>query len=150
MVLFGEQGVGNSSLAGLVPEFWSDMAKDRFGIFQVRYNCDKADNYQSIWSIIAENIRERFDSRGDDHLPLVKLGEDLSAELFDGYASPYNVRRLLDLANKTTVIVIDEFDQVTDFESVELFASTFKNMSDNLSRSTLILARSCLHSRRTH
>ena len=44
------------------------------------------------------------------------------------------------LDNPTVVVVIDEFDQIVD-EGTDpsLFASTIKNLSDNLSHSTLIL-----------
>ena len=138
VILFGERGVGKTSLAGLVHEFWSDMAKDRSSVFPVRYNCDAADFFTTIWANIAQNIRDGFEKRGEN-LPTGQTWEELSADLFNGNASPYNVRRLLDLANKTFVIVLDEFDQVADRDTIELFASTIKGMSDNLSRSTLIL-----------
>ena len=138
VILFGERGVGKTSLAGLVHEFWSELAKDRSSVFPVRYNCDRADTYGTIWANIAQNIGDGFEARGESP-PTGQTWETLSTELFDGDASPYNVRRLLDIANKTFVIVIDEFDQITDEETVGLFASTIKNLSDNLSQSTLIL-----------
>ena len=138
VILFGERGVGKTSLAGLVHKFWSEYAKDQSGVFPVRYNCDSADTYGTIWANIAEGIRDEFETRGEI-APSGETWEGLSTELFDGNASPHNVRRLLDIANKTFVIVIDEFDQITNLETVELFASTIKNMSDNLSQSTLIL-----------
>ncbi len=138
VILFGERGVGKTSLAGLVHEFWSDMAKDRSAVFPVRYNCDRADTYRTIWANISESIRDGFEARGESP-PKGESWEGLYAELLNGGASPHSVRRLLDIANKTFVIVIDEFDQITDKDTVGLFASTIKNMSDNLSQSTLIL-----------
>ena len=137
-ILFGERGVGKTSLAGLVHEFWSDFAKDRGGVFPVRYNCDSADTYGSIWANIVENIIDLFEKVGDT-TPSGATWEALTSEFSLGLATPHNVRRLLDIANKTFVVVIDEFDQVTDPDTIKLFASTIKNMSDNLSRSTLIL-----------
>ena len=138
VILFGERGVGKTSLAGLVHKFLSSLAKDQSAVFPVRYNCDRADTYGTIWTNIVQNIGDGFETRGEDS-PVGDNWEELSADLLDGHASPHNVRRLLDIANKTFIIVIDEFDQINDKGTVELFASTVKNMSDNLSQSTLIL-----------
>ncbi len=138
VILFGERGVGKTSLAGLVHKFWIEFAKDLSDVFPVRYNCDRADTYGTIWANIVENITDGFEKSGES-FPKGETWEQLSTIMSDGGASPHSVRRLLDIANKTFIIVIDEFDQITDEETVELFASTVKNMSDNLSQSTLIL-----------
>ena len=138
VILFGERGVGKTSLAGLVHEFWSDLAKDRTGVFPVRYNCDSADTYTRIWANIAESIKDGFEKKGE-RPPTGETWEELFADLRNENASPHSVRRLLDIADGTFVIVIDEFDQIKDDETIALFASTIKNMSDNLSKSTLIL-----------
>ena len=138
VILFGERGVGKTSLAGLVHEFWSTLARDRMRVFPVRYNCDRTDTYGTIWSNIAESVKDGFEPRGENP-PQGESWKELYQELFTGNASPHIVRRFLDISKKIFVIVIDEFDQITDQQTVGLFASTIKNMSDNLSQSTLIL-----------
>ena len=138
VILFGERGVGKTSLAGLVHEFWSDLAKDQTSVFAVRYNCDSSDTYTRIWSNIAESIRDEYDKK-DESPPASDTWAELFADLRGENASPHTVRRFLDIANRFFVIVIDEFDQITDNETISMFASTIKNMSDNLSQSTLIL-----------
>ena len=138
VILFGERGVGKTSLAGLVHEFWSDFARDKTGVLPVRYNCDSSDTFARVWANIAEIIKDGFEKKGDE-LPAGETWEELFDDLRNENGSPHSVRRLLDLANRVFVIVVDEFDQIADRETVSLFASTIKNMSDNLSRSTLIL-----------
>ena len=138
VILFGERGVGKTSLAGLVNQFWSNFARDRTSVFPVRYNCDRTDTYGSIWSHIAQSISDRFETT-EEGRPRSELWAELYTELTEEGSSPHTVRRFLDIANKTFIIVIDEFDQIEDKDTIRLFASTIKNMSDNLSASTLIL-----------
>ena len=138
VILFGERGVGKTSLAGLVHEFWSQLAKNESDVFSVRYNCDRSDTYRTIWANIVQNIMDGFEMRGDK-MPVGDAWEELSTQILAGEASPHTVRRFLDIANKTFIIVIDEFDQVNDVDTVALFSSTIKNLSDNFGQSTLIL-----------
>ena len=138
VILFGERGVGKTSLAGLIHEFWSSFAEDETGVYSVRYNCDASDTYTRIWANIAESIKDALEKQ-DAQLPAGESWEELFADLRNENASPHIVRRLFDMVSGTFIIVIDEFDQLTDHETVSSFASTIKNMSDNLSQSTLVL-----------
>ena len=138
VILFGERGVGKTSLAGLVHEFWSQLAKNESDVFSVRYNCDRSDTYHTIWANIVQNILDGFETRGE-RMPSGGSWDELSTQVLAEEASPHTVRRLLDIANKTFIIVIDEFDQVNDIDTVTLFSNTIKNLSDNFSQSTLIL-----------
>ena len=74
-----------------------------------------------------------------ENVPTGGTWELLISEFMNRNATPHSVRRLLDILDKTVVVVIDEFDQIVDEGTVRLFASTIKNLSDNLSHSTLIL-----------
>jgi hypothetical protein len=49
------------------------------------------------------------------------------------------VRRLLNLAGKAFIIVIDEFDRIVDPEAMRLFSSTIKGLWDHLLDATFIL-----------
>ena len=138
VILFGERGVGKTSLAGLVNQFWSNFARDETSVFPVRYNCDRTDTYGTIWAHVAQSISDRFEAT-EGGRPQSESWSALYTELTQVEASPHAVRRFLDIANKTFIVVIDEFDQIEDKDTIRLFASTIKSMSDNLSASTLIL-----------
>ena len=137
-IIYGERGVGKTSLASLVHEFWSSYARDRDGVLSARYNCDPTDTFGSIWASLAEIISDLYEKRGET-TPTGESWQELYAEIRNGEASPNSVRRLLDLTGKRLIIVVDEFDQVRDEETIRLFASTIKALSDHLVDTTLIL-----------
>ena len=64
-ILFGERGVGKTSLASLTHEFWAYMQRDT-NICSVRCNCGNADTYQSIWQEIAQLISDQYEKRGEE------------------------------------------------------------------------------------
>ena len=136
-VLFGERGVGKTSLASLTHEFWTYMQRD-MGIYSVRFNCSGTDTFQSIWRDIAQLIRDQFDKRGEEP-PSGEAWIELYVDIIGGEATTHRIRRFLDLTGKTFIIVIDEFDQVVDEDTVQEFANTIKALSDFLVSATIIL-----------
>lgn len=139
VILFGERGVGKTSLASLTHEFWLDFARDAtVGIVPLRYNCEPADTFGTIWAHVAELLTDEYAKRGQP-LPAGDAWLDLHAEITHEAASAHSVRRFLDLTNETSIIVIDEFDQVGDAHTIQQFASLIKALSDHLAPSTLIL-----------
>ena len=136
-ILFGERGVGKTSLASLTHEFWAYMQRDT-NICSVRCNCGNADTYQSIWQEIAQLISDQYEKRGEE-LPSGDAWTELYADIVAGEATTHKVRRFLDLSGKTFIIVIDEFDQVEDKETIQEFSNTIKALSDFLVPTTIIL-----------
>jgi len=139
--VFGERGVGKTSLAGLIHEIWSDVAKDFTSLIAPRINCDTGDDFQSIWAKIADEIVLIFDKRGVDWKSLPENGAFQTAlmELEVGSATPALVRRALDLSTHRFIVVIDEFDRLEDKETVRMIADTIKMLSDHLVDATLIV-----------
>ena len=136
-ILFGERGVGKTSLASLTYDFWADMQKDP-NICSVRCNCRSTDTYQSIWQEIAELISDQYEKRGEE-LPSGGAWTELYGDIYAGEATAHKVRRFLDLTGKTFIIVIDEFDQVEDEDTIQEFSNTIKALSDFHVSTTIIL-----------
>ena len=136
-ILFGERGVGKTSLASLTHEFWTFMQRDS-NICSVRFNCSSADTYQSIWQEIAQLICDQYEKQGEE-LPSGNAWTQLCADIVAGEATTHKVRRFLDLTGKMFIIVIDEFDQVEDEDAIQEFSNTIKALSDFLVPTTIIL-----------
>ena len=136
-ILFGERGVGKTSLASLAHEFWAYVQRDT-NICAVRCNCASADTYQSVWQEIAQLISDQFEKQGE-RLPSGETWLELYSDIVEGGATTHKVRRFLDLTGKTFIIVIDEFDQVEDQETIQEFSNTIKALSDFLVPATIIL-----------
>lgn len=138
VILFGERGVGKTSLASLTHEFWASYAREATGFLALRYNCDPDDTFGTIWARIAELLVDEYARQGRVR-PTNDTWEELYAEITHEAGTPHSVRRLLDLTGAMLIIVVDEFDQVLDDTTVQQFASLIKALSDYLALATLIL-----------
>ena len=138
VILFGERGVGKTSLASLTHAFWADYAREITGFMALRYNCDPGDSFGTIWARIAELLTDEH-AKQSRPLPTGETWLDLLAEITHEAGTPHSVRRLLDLTNEMFIIVLDEFDQIVDEDTIQQFASLIKALSDYLAPSTLIL-----------
>lgn len=138
VVLFGERGVGKTSLASLIHRFWNQAMKGSPTLFPIRYSCLPDDRFGSVWSGIAELITDEHEKR-HVALPSGEAWSQLWEGIKDGDANPHSSRRFLSLLDKKFIIVIDEFDQITDEATIRDFASTIKSLSDYLVETTLIL-----------
>lgn len=115
VALYGERGVGKTSLSKVLAELFD--APDLPTIRDVLVTCNTESTYDSIWRDIFREL-------------------DLE---FDGEASPENVRYEVAKLDPPAVIVIDELDRVEDDLALTLLADTIKSFSDRLLASTLIL-----------
>ena len=138
VILFGERGVGKTSLASLAHEFWESFARRREGVIAIRYNCEPSDSFAAIWANIADMLGDEYGKRGRA-LPEGEAWDDLFAEITHEAATPHHLRRLFSFLEDLFIIVIDEFDQVGDRETVQQFARLIKTLSDYLAPATLIL-----------
>jgi Cdc6-like AAA superfamily ATPase len=136
-VVYGERGVGKTSLASVMVTLV--MAR---GNIAARANCDGTDDFTSIWRKVLESIRIL------DERPRVGFGGErrktvrtAAAGFPEDEATPNDVKIVLEElgASAEPVIVIDEFDRVTDVPTRELFADTIKTLSDQVVPATLVL-----------
>ena len=135
-VLFGERGVGKTSLGKV---FSTMFPKTLRHILPIREQVDPSDDFSSIWRKVFKDLRVRaIDSRPDTpHEPL--------ARDYPGTIQPDDIRREFEdifSPNDIPIIVIDEFDKADDSAGkriYELMANTIKQLSDYSVNATIIL-----------
>lgn len=120
MVLYGERGVGKTSLANVLSEFFAPI----WGGVRptVRINCTTDDTFKTIWTRV---LRE--------------MDVEVPEEWALGRAGPDSVRSLVQSAKPPRLVILDEFDRVEDDESLSLMADTIKALSDHAVDTRLII-----------
>ncbi|HMS75551.1 AAA family ATPase [Gordonia sp. (in: high G+C Gram-positive bacteria)] len=121
-ILYGERGVGKTSLANILSELLVPTETD-FRDYAVRVNCTVDDTFDTIW-------RRAFDELG---LPSSEV-----PERFDKL-NPDQLRRILARVKPPMVIVLDEYDRVEDDDALSLIADTIKSLSDHAVETKLVI-----------
>lgn len=116
VALYGERGVGKTSLANVLHEFFS--ADDLQSFQSAMVNCSTDDTYVSLWS---------------------RIMDELGLETEEGEIQPDAIRRRLRELDLPALIVIDELDRLADDEALTLNADTIKALSDHAVESTVVL-----------
>lgn len=137
-VLYGERGVGKTSLANMILPKLRLPGGDKIAPL---VNCMTEDSYSDIWKRVFEEIQFIAD-RSD--IVLGTDAEDMLREYTGPLASiisPDEVRRLLwDLGQDLLVVVIlDEFDTVRDESTRSMMSDTLKFLSDRAVPATIVL-----------
>lgn len=128
-VLFGNRGVGKTSLANILSLAVHRPNKD---VLAVRVNASPNDTFTSLW----RKVFKRFSySNGTGDLPR-KISEDLIGEL-----TPDDVQLALEgfSDNQIPVVILDEFDRIEDKFVTKLVADTLKALSDYSVNVTVIV-----------
>ncbi|GAA0710359.1 ATP-binding protein [Dactylosporangium roseum] len=120
VVLYGERGVGKTSLANVLSDFLAPIWGSRRPT--VRVNCTTDDKFKTIWTRV-----------------LQEMALDVPEEWALGKAGPDSVRRILQEASPPRLVILDEFDRVEDDESLSLMADTVKALSDHAVDTRLII-----------
>lgn len=130
VVIFGERGLGKTSLGYILEPTLREMGADR--LF-ARINCDSADDFNSVW-------HKAFDELGGKLKPNTIHYPDTQAALGDAAGQvirPNSVRRLMEKI-PATVFVFDEFDALS-LDTAAIFADLIKSLSDYVVPSTVVL-----------
>jgi Cdc6-like AAA superfamily ATPase len=114
--LYGERGVGKTSLATVLGEYVRGR-EIRPQLQSASVNCSTDDTFSSLWRGIFAEL----------HLPAD-----------EGEISPEDVRRKLEEL-RPSLIVIDELDRLEDDDALTALADTIKTLSDHAVPSTLAL-----------
>lgn len=138
MVIYGERGVGKSSLANIIKPLL-EAAVPNIPFLVMRINANNQDSFASLWARAFDEVRIEdekpvFGFSGSvrkDSVPLrVAFGLDEKLTIDD-------VRRALGYLPHS-VVVIDEFDRITRKEAAQ-FTDLIKVLSDMAVPTTLVL-----------
>lgn len=138
-ILFGERGVGKTSLSNVLSALVSERKNSRFLL--PRINCDASDTYTSLWrkqfnDIIITETRMGIGFTADHIEVGRRLVDSLPEEI-----TPDDVRRTLEQLAKGLILVpvFDEFDRVQRGYVTTLMADTIKMLSDYSVDATVVL-----------
>lgn len=134
-ILYGERGVGKTSLANVVVGFLGAQK-----VISPRVNCDAADTFDSVWrkAIEQAGLTQLRQSIGFNSQPTAAVMD--SNQLLGDKATPDTVRRCLTTLSQhfIPVFVIDEFDRLSA-EARRTFADCIKSLSDYNVQATVLL-----------
>lgn len=130
VVLFGERGVGKTSLSNI---FWRRYAKTLQSFIVARVQAGPQDNFSSLWIRALEELKAVGIGNG--------RSDYVQFETAFTTITPSEVRRELQKINPNAVpvVIIDEYDKIDDRDAKILTANLIKELYDFSVTTTVIL-----------
>jgi GTPase SAR1 family protein len=138
-VLYGDRGVGKTSLSNVLIEFLNDLGQNT--LLMPRVNCDASDDFSSLWKKVLRDVSLTTTQQGVGFTAQeIKLNKSV-VEMLPKEVTPDDVRRAIGrLAEKLTMVVIfDEFDRLKNPTTTVMMADTIKSLSDHGVDATIML-----------
>jgi Cdc6-like AAA superfamily ATPase len=129
-VIFGERGVGKTSLASVIS---SRLRLPGTTVIAPRVNCDSSDTYISLWRKVFSQI-DLLKKTPAVGFQLTIFEETVkAADVIPENAGPDEVRRLLSLLSTAglLIVIFDEFDRIENMTTRRMMADTIKALSDH-------------------
>jgi Holliday junction resolvasome RuvABC ATP-dependent DNA helicase subunit len=136
VILFGERGVGKTSLANVLS--WTLSEDDFIRMDSGTINCDASDDFSSLWHKVFREITFITQGVAGFDGKVVERVETLEDDLGEN-VTPDDIRHCLERLPKPSVMTIDEIDRIKDKQTTILLSDTIKNLSDHSTATTLIL-----------
>lgn len=130
VVLFGEKGVGKTSLTNV---FWKRYNQTLRSFIVARVQAGPTDDFGSLWGRALEELHAAGHATGKaEYVPF-----DIQQEVW----TPSIIRRELQKCkpNALPIIIIDEYNEVTDEDAKKLTANLIKEFYDFSVTTTVIL-----------
>jgi Cdc6-like AAA superfamily ATPase len=145
VILYGERGVGKTSLANIIKPLILSFDKQPAESEQeykpqrivVKTNAHSGDTFASIWQRLLDEITWEDNRASVGLIPGRKVVPILQAFNIDGELGPDNVRRVISQV-PGSLFIIDEFDRVAS-ETAHNFTDFLKALSDYEVDSTVVL-----------
>ena len=137
VVLYGERGVGKTSLANVLHDILGLLERDDVKVLAV--NCDASTNFSSLWNSVFRELTLT------EQKPAAGFGKDTSRELIpaneylEDKVTPDDVRYMFEQLETPTVVIIDEIDRISRKGDTTKIADTIKTLSDHSTNTTLVL-----------
>ncbi len=130
IVLFGEKGVGKTSLSNI---FWKRYHKTLQSFVVARVQAGPQDNFSSLWIRALEELKASAVSTGRADLVNINAGYEV--------ITPSEIRRELEKCspNALPIIIIDEYDKIRDEDAKILTANLLKEFYDFSISTTVLL-----------
>lgn len=135
-ILFGERGVGKTSLANVLSTFIGGA----INIVAPRINCDGLDTFESVWRKVLDEIQLSRKVHSIGFSDLHNVEQLASSSLLPDPVTPEGIRRTLSMIAQGVlpILIIDEFDRLSTSVKRQM-ADTIKTISDHAVNVTVIL-----------
>ena len=133
VVIYGESGVGKSSLAEILHYFLKGVGRS---VHSFHVLADASDDFTTLWRKVFEEINIGYDGTRQSSM-------DVVMDIYKAnQVGPNDVRRGFDIIfsqSDMPIVIIDEFNEIVDPSVRTLIANTIKMLSDRATNITLVL-----------
>jgi Cdc6-like AAA superfamily ATPase len=136
VILFGERGVGKTSLAQVLCEI---LGNSNIHVLDSgTINCDGTDDFSSLWHKAFREMSLAIAHQKAGYIQQLSLRTSLD-EMLPDEVSPDDIRYALSSLPQPSLIILDEVDRLRNDDVKTLLADTIKNLSDHRTDTTLVL-----------
>jgi len=138
-IIFGERGVGKTSLANVISSYLSSIPT--FPILAPHVNCDGTDDFTRLWKKILSQIELSSQAKQAGFVSVAKIATTNLSDTLPAKVTPEDIRKALTAVSQYAmlIVIIDEFDRLQGAHIQRVFADTIKSLSDNSVKATIVL-----------
>ncbi len=142
-IIYGERGVGKTSLSNCVAETMTTASSnpDAMPLVLPSVNCDSGDSFSAVWHKVFGHIQVMQTSDGVGFMPdALRLTSSADAQM-PSNITPFDVLQGLSryAGTRGIAVMLDEFDRLPDGEVTRLMADTVKALSDQNVKATIVI-----------